>query len=347
MTVRQAQDDTDARLLEAVQQRVPIDHRPFHVLGETLGISEQECLERIERLKAQGVIRQVGAAFDPRAMGYQVAVVAMKMGAGALDAAAQVLMQHPGVSHVDQLNDAFNLWFAIAVPPGDAFERVVEALHALAQAEETIALPTARVYKAGSPYQVPDEGPWPHYQEAVYQEQRFGPARVSFTEQDIRFIRVMQEDLPLLELPYAVWAEQADSTEETLLGWAKQMEHRGLLRRLSAALSPDAAGSSSYAMIVWQVPLEQADYLGEQLGTFREVVRCCRRPLAPNWPYPLFTMIRASTAAGCLDAAQRIEHRVGPIPHKHLSSLNAYCRRPIRYFSPLLDVWRQQTAGTL
>ena len=345
MTVLRTQDEIDKLLLEELQQRIPIDHRPFHVLGEKLGISEQECLERIERLKAHRVIQRLCGTFEARALGYQVAVIAMRVAPEALDSAAEVIGRHPGVSHSDQLNDALNLWFAIAVPPNDSFERVTSLLHALAQAEDTIALPTLRVYKPGSPHQVPEEGSWPHYREAIYHEPRPGSTRTALTEQDIRFIRVMQEDLPLIELPYAVWAEQADSTEEELIEWAKRMEHVGSLRRLSAVLSPEVAGSPAYAMVVWQVPLEQADHLGEQLALFREVARCCRRPVSPMWPYPLFTIIRASTAAGCLEAAQRIETRIGPVPHKHLVSLKAYRRERVPYFSPLLEAWRQRAAA--
>ena len=56
-TTTQTFDDTDKALLTELQKRFPIDHRPFQVLGEKLGLSEQDCLERITRLKANQVIR--------------------------------------------------------------------------------------------------------------------------------------------------------------------------------------------------------------------------------------------------------------------------------------------------
>ena len=40
----------------------------------------------------------------------------------------------------------------------------------------------------------------------------------------------MQEDLPLLEMPYGVWAEQAEMSEADLFEWMRRMEHAGALR---------------------------------------------------------------------------------------------------------------------
>ena len=341
-TATQVFDEIDKALLTAVQKQFPIDHRPFQVLGESLGISEQQCLDRISRLKANKVIRQLSAIFDTRALGYQSTLAAMRADSARVDEAAAVVNQHPGVSHNYKRNDPFNIWFTVAVPPSDSLERVVKILHVLAKAEETIILPTLRLYKIGVKLDLTGQETSLESPDDIYNEERRMAAKSPLTEQDIRFIRVVQEDLPLLELPFTVWAEQAEATEEELFAWARKMEHLGYMRRFAAILHHRNAGFLANAMVVWQVPAEQVDACGEQMALFREVSHCYRRPVYPHWPYPIFTMIHAETHSACMDVVKRIEERVGQFPHKSLFSTKEYKKIRVKYFTPELDTWWQE-----
>ena len=335
----QTLDAVDKALLTEIQKSFPIDHRPFEVLGQKLGISEQECLERLGRLKSNRVIRQLSAIFDTRSLGYQSTLAAMKVDPERVDAAAEVVNQHPGVSHNYKRNDPFNMWFTVAVPPSDSIEQVIDILHVLAKAEETIILPTLRLYKIGVKLDLTGQEASLESPEDIYDEKQRMSAKPPLTEQDLRFIRILQEDLPLLELPYAVWAEQAETTEEELFAWARKMEHLGYMRRFAAILHHRNAGFKANAMVVWQVPAEQVDTAGEQMARFREVSHCYRRPVYPSWPYPLFTMVHAETYSGCMDIVKRIEEAVGRFPHKNLFSTKEYKKVRVKYFTPELDDW--------
>ena len=338
MTVRTF-DDVDKALLTEVQKGFPITHRPFEALGEKLGLTEQVCLQRIAALKTGQVIRQLSAIFDTRALGYQSTLIAVKAPAERVDAAAEVISRHPGVSHNYKRNDPFNIWYTLAVPPGDSLEQTAKILHVLSGAEETLLLPTLRLYKIGVKLDLTGQDTSLESKEDIYDESKRWSAKPPLTPQDLAFIRVMQEDLPALELPFAVWAEQAESTEEELFAWAKKMEHLGYMRRFAAILHHRNAGFKANAMVVWQVPQEQVDAAGEQMALFREVSHCYRRPVYPNWPYPLFTMIHAETHAGCMDVVRRIEERAGSFPHKNLFSTKEYKKVRVKYFTPELDEW--------
>ena len=338
-TATQTFDTVDTALLTEVQKQFPIDHRPFEILGEKLGISEQQCLERIGRLKANKVIRQLSAIFDTRALGYQSTLAAMKVDPVYVDDAAAVVSQHPGVSHNYKRNDPFNIWFTIAVPPSDSLEQVIRILHTLAKADEMIILPTLRLYKIGVKLDLTGQEAPLESQEEIYDEKRRMASKPPLTEQDIRFIRILQEDLPLLEIPYAVWAEQAETTEDELFAWARKMEHLGYMRRFAGILHHRNAGFLANAMVVWQVPAEQVDAVGEQMALFREVSHCYRRPVYPSWPYPLFTMVHAATHSASMEVVKRIEDRVGQFPHKNLFSTKEYKKERVKYFTPALDEW--------
>jgi DNA-binding Lrp family transcriptional regulator len=52
----------DRTIVEATQAGLPLVTRPFAVVAENLGLSEAELIDRLKQLKAQGVIRRIGAA---------------------------------------------------------------------------------------------------------------------------------------------------------------------------------------------------------------------------------------------------------------------------------------------
>jgi DNA-binding Lrp family transcriptional regulator len=320
-TATQTFDDVDKALLTEVQKAFPVVHRPFEQLGEKLGISEQECLERVGRLKETKVIRQLSAIFDTRALGYQSTLAAMRVAPERCDEAAEVVNRHPGVSHNYKRNDPFNIWFTVAVPPSDSLEQVVKILHTLAKAEETIILPTLRLYKIGVKLDLTGREAPMESAEDIYDETKRWSAKPPLTEQDV--------------------ALQAGMSEEDLFAWSKRMQHQGYLRRFAAILHHRNAGFKANAMVVWQVPQEQVDPCGEQMALFREVSHCYRRPVYPSWPYPLFTMVHAETYSACMDVVRRIEEKIGAFPHKNLFSTKEYKKIRVKYFTAELDRWWQ------
>lgn len=52
----------DRAIVEATQAGLPLVPNPYEVVADTLGLNEAELLERLADLKAQGVIRRIGAA---------------------------------------------------------------------------------------------------------------------------------------------------------------------------------------------------------------------------------------------------------------------------------------------
>jgi DNA-binding Lrp family transcriptional regulator len=53
-------DETDKKLLNAVQLDFPLVHKPFEELGKSLGLKEDEVIRRIKRLCKEGAIRRIG-----------------------------------------------------------------------------------------------------------------------------------------------------------------------------------------------------------------------------------------------------------------------------------------------
>src|ERR1019366_1510310 len=112
-----ALDDVDRKLLNLMQGSFPIAPRPYLRVAELGGVSESEVMSRVQRLLDKRIIRQVTPIFDTRALGYSSMLVAAKVDPEHPHRAAQIINEHPGVSHNYLRNHEFNLWFTIATEP--------------------------------------------------------------------------------------------------------------------------------------------------------------------------------------------------------------------------------------
>ena len=151
-------DSTDRLLLDTLQGAFPLCERPFDELGRRAGIEEAEAVRRVRELKDAGLIRWIGAIFDSAALGYRGALVALELPAGRIEAAAQIVSAHPGVTHNYQRDHVFSLWFTLTTPPGTDPQRHAAALASEAGAERYLFLPAVRLFKIGVRFAMGDEG---------------------------------------------------------------------------------------------------------------------------------------------------------------------------------------------
>ena len=57
------------KYLNILQKEFPLEERPFQVVAERCGITEEEALSRIQKMKDEGIIRRIGAVFDGAKLG--------------------------------------------------------------------------------------------------------------------------------------------------------------------------------------------------------------------------------------------------------------------------------------
>ncbi len=64
-------DETDARLLAAIADGLPLSSRPYAAVGEQLNLSESQVLSRLRRLISDNVIVRFGVIVRHRELGYK------------------------------------------------------------------------------------------------------------------------------------------------------------------------------------------------------------------------------------------------------------------------------------
>lgn len=329
-------DIIDRKILNVIQSRFPLIEEPFSAIGDEIGITAQEAIERIKALKDKNVVRQISAIFDTRRLGYKTTLVAMRFPDDELDAAARVINEHPGVSHNYAREGYFNLWFTLAVPPEESLEDTIGDMAKRTDAQSSRLMPTIRFFKIGVNFDmIKEEGAANDYfkpDEHKKSDANSWNQAQEISEFDRCVIRELQEDVDLIERPFEAMAERLGISQQQLFDTAEDFKERRIMRRFSAVLHHRRAGFKSNGMAVWKVPSERSVEVGEIMASSKWVTHCYERPTFPDWEYTHFTMIHATSQEQCEEVAREISDATGITEYRMLYSTREYKKTRVRYF---------------
>lgn len=125
-----APDDTDRRLLNVLQDDLPLVERPFAVIGGELGLSEDEVLLRIARLKETGVLTRFGPFYNAEALGGAFCLCAMSVPEARFEAVAAAVGAHTEVAHNYEREHRLNMWFVLATETAAGIEPAAARIEA-------------------------------------------------------------------------------------------------------------------------------------------------------------------------------------------------------------------------
>lgn len=121
-------DDTDRRLLNRLQEDLPLTPRPYADVAAELGITEQDLLDRLARMKADRVITRFGPFFDAAAMGGDFCLCAMAVPEAAFETVLTKVNAHPEVAHNYERMHRLNMWFVLATETPEAITATADAI---------------------------------------------------------------------------------------------------------------------------------------------------------------------------------------------------------------------------
>ena len=303
-------------------------------------------LARVQHLLDERIIRQVTPIYDTRALGYSSMLVAAKVDAENPWRAANVINEHPGVSHNYLRNHDFNIWFTIATEPDSqlGLEQTLTRLGELAGAESIRQLPTLKLFKIRMDLEM-EQGTETLAQPGA---QAVAPVETSpqpYDEFDRSVIRATQGNMPVIPEPYAPAAERLGISQEQLLAHMEGMTERRLLRRVAAILFHRRAGFSANGMGVWKVPDDRVMELGMQMAQFRGISHCYERPTYADWPYSVFTMAHGRSKDECDAILDSIAQQTGISERATLYSSTEFKKIRLLYFTDDHRNWERRYGG--
>ncbi len=140
-------DKIDKDLLNEIQSGFPITSRPFLELGERLNMPEDEVIERINRLKEEGVIRRIGGNFNSRKLNFTSTLCAAKVPEEKIDKFVEVVNSYKGVTHNYLRKNAYNIWFTFIAPDVAFIEKSLNEIAEKTGVDDILNLPAVKMYK--------------------------------------------------------------------------------------------------------------------------------------------------------------------------------------------------------
>jgi len=145
---------TDKNILNEIQSDFPITPRPFLELGRRLGLSENQVIEAIKRLRDEGIIRRIGGNFHSSKLNFASTLCAAKVPQEKIDDFVEIVNSYPGVTHNYLRNNDYNIWFTfIAQDMGD-IERALKEISEVTGVPAIRNLPAVRTFKIKVDFEV-------------------------------------------------------------------------------------------------------------------------------------------------------------------------------------------------
>ena len=147
-------DDTDRLILNRIQSRFPITARPYEAIAREIGLTEDEVIERISRMKENDIIRRIGGNFVPEKVGFVSTLCAARVPQEKIDLFAETVNQYHGVTHNYQRDHEFNIWFTFIAPSMEEIEANLAQISKKTGVAEILNLPATKVFKIRAEFQV-------------------------------------------------------------------------------------------------------------------------------------------------------------------------------------------------
>lgn len=322
-----------SRLLNDFQRNFPLDPAPFARIARSLDTTAETVLATLKELQARGAVSRVGPVFRPNTVGAST-LAAMAVPLQRLEAVAAIVSAFPQVNHNYEREHRFNLWFVVTAENPLALQETLNEIQDSTGCA-VLSLPLLRDYHIDLGFRMQLEDHTGFAQLAPDPAAAaLEPALQSRRDGAEDFIQVVQDGLPLVERPYREIGDRLGWSEQAVIETLQGMIDAGIIKRLGVVVRHHELGYRANAMVVWNVPDDQVDALGQQLGRQDCVTLCYQRPRRlPDWPYNLFCMVHGRDRDDVLACIGRMAEGLGleAVPHTVLFSGRRFKQRGARY----------------
>lgn len=147
-------DEIDKKLLNILQKEFPLEECPFQIAAEKCGISEEEALVRIQKMKDDGIIRRIGAVFDGGKLGRVSTLCAARVPEEKIDIFVQTVNASKGVTHNYRRDHEYNIWFTVSAATAKELESFLADVKKKTGVTDILDMRAVRTFKINASFDV-------------------------------------------------------------------------------------------------------------------------------------------------------------------------------------------------
>jgi len=147
-------DRIDRHILNMLQRKFPVVAEPFKAVAVEIGMSEGEVLDRVQRMKQEGIIRRIGAVFDSRKLGFASTLCAAIVPEEKLKSFVESVNAYPGVTHHYRRNHAYNVWFTLIAPSEEDLKRCLTEIRDRTGITDILDMRVSRTFKIDASFEL-------------------------------------------------------------------------------------------------------------------------------------------------------------------------------------------------
>lgn len=140
-------DIIDKKIINRIQSDFPVTARPYLQIARELNLTEDIVLERIKRLKLNGIIRRIGGNFFPKKLNFVSTLCAAKVPEEKIKSFAAHVNKYPGVTHNYQRDNDFNIWFTFIAPSMEEIKNRLQDISNTTGIKKILNLPATKIFK--------------------------------------------------------------------------------------------------------------------------------------------------------------------------------------------------------
>ncbi|MFK5604091.1 siroheme decarboxylase subunit beta [Haloferax volcanii] len=320
---RDAIDEVDAALIDGYQSGFPVERRPFRVVAAELGIDEDDALDRVRRLRDDGIFRRFGPVLNPPVIGSST-LAAVAAPEERFDEVAEIINGYRQVNHNYRRAHDWNMWFVVTAGSRETRDRILDEIEERTGCE-VLNLPMLTDYYIDLEFPIVNDD--------RFARESLGATDVSATrisedatgdlsDLEARLLVEIQGGFPLTKTPYHDVADALDAAVDDVLVAVERLLADGCIKRIGCVVNHIVTGFRNNCMVVWNVPDDELDARGEAVGSLPYVTLCYHRPRRPEqgWEYNLFTMIHGRDADAVDEKIDELAADHLPFDHERLYS---------------------------
>lgn len=123
-------DETDRRIINALQGDFPLSRRPFARVAQDLGLDEGTVIARLKKLLEGRVLTRFGPMFQIERMGGAFCLAAMRVPDDVFESVTARVNAFPEVAHNYRREHALNMWFVLATERAGGIDETAQRIEA-------------------------------------------------------------------------------------------------------------------------------------------------------------------------------------------------------------------------